>query len=84
MLLVTDENMGLCLYMLITVTTILYWENHFFSFQQMSLKGSSSSNIEGLGPPIYKVSCKYWKSAAPVGHPVEWVHKTKKWNDVRQ
>ena len=35
--------------MLITVTTDLNCENHFF-FQQMSLKGNSSSKIEGLAP----------------------------------
>ena len=60
--------------MLITITSVLYWENLFFSFQQMSLKGSSRSNIEGLGPPFTLPYCyakNYhltfnWGSAFPV------------------
>ena len=48
--LLMNQNFPWATSILITVTTVLNWANQFFSFQQMSLKGSSSSLIEGLAP----------------------------------
>ena len=38
--------------------------NHFFSFQQMSLKGSSSSSLEGLAPSFRKDYIRLLKEGA--------------------
>ena len=65
------------------------WENNFFPFQQMSLKGSSCSKIEGLGPPLltcwkifnYSKDKSYWCSVAKWWLHLHWERLRKKGNN---